>query len=115
MGETIPSGYKLRKLLDEWATGALYEGYQASLERQVLFRLDKVGPERAKREDLLAKARRLGSLNNQYIIRALEVGETKTGVFCTMELFSGGTMDQLMNEKGRLDIKESVSISLKVR
>lgn len=114
---TLTSGYKVERVLEEWSNGALYVAYQASLQRKVLLRLDKIKADSAgaaEKERLLGMARRLGGLNHPNVVRVLEAGDTADGIFFSMEYPGDATLEKLLKEKGRLTPKEVVGTSLQI-
>jgi len=112
----VSAGYKIEQLLEEWADGALYAAYQESLQRKILLRLDRLPHDAsgAAKERHLAAARKLGALNHPNIVRVVEVGETKEGVFCAMEYPGDLTLDRRMNEQGALPPQETAGAALHV-
>ncbi|MBN1809853.1 MAG: serine/threonine protein kinase [Planctomycetes bacterium] len=116
MAGEVAGGYRIEKLLEEWPSGALYRAYQASLERSVLLRVDKLPPGSTPRDKaaLLGAARRLGALNHSNVVRILEVGETADAIYCSMEYPGDMSLDRLMNEKGKLSPPEAVGTALQV-
>ncbi len=62
----------------------------------------------------IREAQNLSKLNHRNIINVLESFETNNTIYFAMEYIDGGSLDQLINKKGRLSANECVKFSREI-
>ncbi len=92
----LPEDYELLGVLGQGAGGVVYRARQRSLEREVAVKLLLARPDARGTERLFAEARRLAALRHPSIVQVHEVGRARGGVYLTMELLGGGSLQELL-------------------
>ena len=110
--------YEIRGILGRGGMGAVYQGWQRSLDRLVAIKIlppgmdDAIGgfTERFKRE-----AKAMAQLQHPGIVTVFDAGTTSTGLlYFVMECITGTDVQQLVKERGRLDPAEALRITAAV-
>jgi serine/threonine protein kinase len=110
--------YDIIRLLGRGGMGAVYEGRQTALERQVAIKIlppelgeyDPQFVERFKNE-----ARAMARLSHPGIITVHDFGETSDGLlYIVMEFVEGADIAQMISSRGALSVAEVVPIILQV-
>lgn len=112
-------GYKVLELLGRGGMGAVYKGWQTSLERYVAIKVlppqaaddsDAQFAERFKRE-----ARTMAKFLHPGIVAVFDAGETRSGLlFMVMEFVEGEDVAAMIKRKGRLDPVNALAITAHV-
>jgi eukaryotic-like serine/threonine-protein kinase len=104
--------YEIIKILGEGGMGAVYKAQDLELEREVALKVVKPelsnNPEilqRFKQELILAR-----QVTDRNIIRIFDLGEAAGIKFITMEYVEGQNLHQLLKQRGKLEVAESVDI-----
>ncbi len=97
--------------------GAVYRGRHLILHQPVAIKL--LHPEFARRGDMLERfmreARASASIGNEHIIRVHDCGMTQEGrAFIVMELLEGRSLEDLLQDEGRVDPARAVEITAQV-
>lgn len=92
----LPEDYEVLGVLGQGAGGVVYRARQRSLEREVAVKLLVPRPDARGTERLFAEARRLAGLRHPGIVEVHEVGRARGGVYLTMELLGGGSLQDLL-------------------
>ncbi|MEM8712879.1 MAG: serine/threonine-protein kinase, partial [Planctomycetota bacterium] len=105
----LPSDYSVTGVLGSGASGVVYEARQESLDRRVAVKvLFATGPRR-QTERLIGEARRLAGLRHPAIVGVHEVGRAQSGLYLTMDLFEGGSLQQCL-AKGPLGASRAAQV-----
>jgi serine/threonine protein kinase len=112
--QQIPQ-YKVLELLGRGGMGAVYKGWQVSLERYVAIKIlppniedgDAHFADRFKQE-----AKTMAKLMHPGIVAVIDAGETSTGLlYFVMEFVEGTDVAQMVKRKGHLDPTSALAIS----
>ena len=105
------AGYKIEKRLGRGAMGTVYLARQLSLDRQVALKI--LAPRFSKDEDFiqsfLKEARSAGSLNHPNVVQVYDAGNEGDYHYMSMEYLEGGSLEELLDREGRLDIIRAVN------
>ncbi len=95
IGQTIGQ-YQIRALLGAGGMGTVYRAYQASLKREVAFKI--LPPEFASQGDyaerFVREAQTAASLEHSHIVPIFDYGTINGVAFVVMRLLSGGTLNE---------------------
>jgi len=95
IGQTIGQ-YQIRALLGSGGMGTVYRAYQASLKREVAFKI--LPPEFASQGDyaerFVREAQTAASLEHTHIVPVFDYGTINGIAFVVMRLLSGGTLNE---------------------
>ncbi|MBN2307758.1 MAG: SUMF1/EgtB/PvdO family nonheme iron enzyme [Candidatus Hydrogenedentes bacterium] len=112
-GQTL-GGYRDLEKIGEGAMGVVYRATQVSLKRKVALKM--LAPGIAGRPKVMARFRReaeaLARLNHPGIVQIFDVLEEEGRFFYSMELLDGGSIAELIAERGRLRETEAVRMAL---
>lgn len=92
----LPGEYTVLGVLGRGASGVVYRALQESLGREVAVKVMHPGGDARDTERLLGEARRLAALSHPGIVAVHEVGRAATGVYMTLELQAGGSLQSLI-------------------
>ncbi len=110
--------YEIRGILGRGGMGAVYQGWQRSLDRLVAIKILPPGlddgisgfTERFKRE-----AKAMARLQHPGIVTVFDAGTTPSGLlYFVMECITGTDVQQLVRQQGRLDPAEALRITAAV-
>ena len=110
--------YEIRGILGRGGMGAVYQGWQKSLDRFVAIKILPRGiedgvsdfTERFKRE-----AKAMAQLKHPGIVAVYDAGETSGGLlYFIMEYIEGTDVQRLVNEHGRIEPQEALRIACAV-
>lgn len=108
------AGYKIGKLLGRGGMGSVYAAQQLSLDRMVAFKV--LAKELASDEEFVSRfleeARSAGRLNHQNIVQVYDVGQVGGTYFYSLELMDNGSVEDLLREKGQLDVATVLPIAI---
>lgn len=100
--------YNITALLGHGGMAAVYRAHDAALHRDIAIKVlypqyvaDKTLVERFKREAITAAA-----LDHPNVVPIYDVGEEQGVVFIAMKLFSGPSLQEVLNERGTLRLEE---------
>lgn len=119
---TEPGGYRIEALLGRGAMGTVYRATQLSLDRSVALKV--LSPELTRDSDFVAKfleeAKAAAKLNHANVVQIYDAGETvlpgeaggeETRLFYfSMEYLHGGTLQQVLDREGKIDLERALSI-----
>ncbi len=86
--------YELKRVLGTGAFGAVYLGFDASLNRQVAIKVPKVGHSSSATSQFLAEARQLAQLRHPGIVAVFDVGVEAGQCYIVSDYLHGTTLDQ---------------------
>jgi serine/threonine-protein kinase len=109
-------GYHLRMELARGGMGAVYRGYQISMDRVVAVKVlagkfteDIVFVQRFQKE-----ARAAARLNHPNIVQAIDVGESDGHWYFVMEFVEGSALSALLRERGKLPPLEACGLVVQI-
>jgi hypothetical protein len=101
--------FRLEKPLAEGGMGAVYLGYDQSLQRQVAIKV--IRPEFAKEPSFVARflreARAQAQVVHSNVVQVFYVGQEDDTLFMVMELVEGGSLGQALKQSGPLDWRQA--------
>ncbi len=108
--------YRVVELIGRGGMGAVYKGWQTSLERDVAI---KVLPPAVLEEDFTARfkqeARTMARLSHPAIVSVYEFDETDDGLcYIVMEFIDGTDVQRMIASEGKLPIEHALAISINV-
>ncbi|MGE4158917.1 MAG: SUMF1/EgtB/PvdO family nonheme iron enzyme, partial [Planctomycetota bacterium] len=111
IGQVI-GGYAIRRKVGQGGMGAVYQAYDEKLDRFVALKFlpenltrDSKAIERFSRE-----ARATAKLEHPNVVSILGVGEVENRHYIAMQFVSGGTLDAILQDKGRLNEEEAMRL-----
>lgn len=108
--------YRVVTLLGAGAMGRVYKGYDEQLDRYVAIKV--VGKSLAADAEYLTRFNReakiLASITHPNIALIYHYGDREGPPFFCMEFMSGGSVEEVLQKKGRLDPETAVSYSMQV-
>jgi serine/threonine-protein kinase len=114
--EVAIDGYRITGRIGKGGMGEVFRGVQLSLNRDVALKV--LAKRFCQNEALIQRfereARAAGRLSHPNLIRVYDFGKAGDTYFFSMEFIDGKTVSQLIKERGRLDVRESLEIALKV-
>lgn len=103
-------GYRLLGRMGAGAVGVVYRALQINLDREVALKM--LDAEVAKRPDAVASFRReaqaAGGLTHPHVVQVYDVGEADGRHYYTMELVSGGDLEDRLEEGGPMPWEDAV-------
>ncbi len=116
-GETWPEtigGFRVLGVLGEGGMGRVYRAEQTSLGRQVALKVLS----RERTSDpmfvgrFVAEARAAARLNHPNVVQVFDVDHDGETYFYSMELMNGGSVEDLIRQRGKLPVDEAAPIVL---
>ncbi len=108
------SGYKLEQEIGRGAMGVVYRAVRDSDGQAVAVKVITpaagVSPKDAQR--FLREARIMAALEHRHIVRCFDSGESDGLLFLTMELMTGPDLAARVKERGPLDVKTAVRLTM---
>ncbi|MBL4850003.1 MAG: protein kinase [Planctomycetes bacterium] len=100
-GEEL-AGYRIGRVLGRGGMGTVYEAVQLSLERTVALKVlaPELRRDPARVERFVAEARAAGRLNNAHLVGVFDVVEADGQPLISMELMAGGSLEDMLRERG---------------
>ncbi len=86
--------YEIKSLLGAGTFGAVFLGFDTSLNRQVAIKVPKVGQSAQAKSQFLAEARQLAQLRHPGIVAVFDVGVDDEQCFIVSDYLHGPTLDQ---------------------
>jgi predicted Ser/Thr protein kinase len=112
IGDLLCGRYELLQLLGEGGMGAVYKARDVELEREVALKVIK--PEMADHPEILQRFKQelilARQVTDRNVIRIFDIGEAEKTKFITMEYLEGENLNQILSERGKLEIAETVGI-----
>jgi serine/threonine protein kinase len=95
--------YEIRGKIGQGGLGAVYRGYDMRMNREVAIkRISVANDDPALQEEstrqLLKEAGALASLQHPHVVTIYDVGSDEDGPYAVMELISGNTLDELIDQ-----------------
>ncbi len=105
--------YRVLKQLGQGGMGAVFLGYDASLERKIALKvmLPQFTTDAESRERFLREARSAAKVKSDHVVTIHDVGEVKGVPFIAMEYLLGAPLDRHMHTKGELTLAQAVFVA----
>jgi protein kinase-like protein/FHA domain-containing protein len=109
-GEKTIAGYRITGKLGRGGMGVVYRATQLSLNREVALKIlsKKLTQDPTFVEKFIREARAAAQLNHPNVVQVFDVGNENDVYFISMELVSGGTLQALIDEKGKIPASQSL-------
>lgn len=111
------AGYRIVRFVDRGGMGAVYEATQLSLERRVALKFisPRLGDDERFRQRFRREARSGAAIDHPNILPVYEAGELPSGsLFLALRFVDGPDLRSLLQERGPLDVVETVAIMTQV-
>ncbi|MGA9584918.1 MAG: serine/threonine-protein kinase, partial [Terracidiphilus sp.] len=112
IGELLCGRYELLQLLGEGGMGAVYKARDLELEREVALKV--IRPEMANHPEILQRFKQelilARQVTDRNVIRIFDIGEADKTKFITMEYLEGENLNQILSQRGKLEVAEAVGI-----
>jgi tRNA A-37 threonylcarbamoyl transferase component Bud32 len=108
--------YELGQRLGSGGMATVYEAHDQLLDRPVavkLLRSDALSAHTA-RQRFAAEARAAASLTHPHAVAVYDVSSTDEQPFIVMELVRGSTLEDVLNDKGRLDETQAIAVGSQI-
>lgn len=101
--------YKIRSKLGAGGMGAVYLGFDTLIEREVAIKVlsQDVGASEIALQRFLQEAKSIGRLNHPNVVSIYDIDKWNDQYFLVMELLSGGSLADLVEERGPLPWQEA--------
>jgi eukaryotic-like serine/threonine-protein kinase len=113
-GSVLGNRYEILQLLGEGGMGAVYKARDGELEREIALKV--IRPELASNPEILQRFKQelilARQVTDRNIIRIFDLGEADGIRFITMEYVEGTSLQQMLRERGKIPVQESVEIIL---
>lgn len=109
--------FLIEKKIGQGGMGEVFLAHQFSLDRKVALKIlnERISQNTTFRNQLINEARSVASLNHPNIIQAYKVGfEENRTLFFAMQFIEGRTLQDLLEEKGKLDELETLNYTLEI-
>lgn len=111
IGQSIEN-YRIDELLGQGGMGAVYKALDTALDRVVALKV--MNPMLATNKEFLSRfkseARVLGRLQHPHIVNVYTFRHIDTHLFIVMEYVDGGTLSDLIDEKGAISVNEAMPL-----
>lgn len=112
--EGLIAGYRIQDRIGRGGMGTVYLAEQVSLQRKVALKL--LAKDYASDKNFVAlfieEARAAGQLNHPNIVQVYDVGQVGSTYYFSMEYMSQGSVEDLVNQQGRLEPDRAISLVL---
>ena len=109
-GRTLPGQFHLQAVLDSGGFGTVYAARQLTLERDVAVKVVEAATT-ASAQLFVNEVRAIGRLDHPNVVRIYQADVTADGFpFCAMELLSGRTLRQVIEEGGPVAAPRAVHL-----
>jgi len=94
--------FQITSLLGEGGMGSAFRAMDVNLDREVALKVLKIQVETMhdEAEKLAREARTTAQINHPNVVRIFDFGECRSQFYIAMELVGGGSLDDLMRERG---------------
>ncbi len=101
--EIMEDRYEIRGKIGQGGLGAVYRGYDMRMNREVAIKRisvtnDDPDLQEESTRQLLKEAGALASLQHPHVVTIYDVGSDEDGPYAVMELISGNTLDELIDQ-----------------
>ena len=116
IGTTV-GHYRITAKLGAGGMGEVFLAEDTRLERKaaIKFLPAEMAEDPERRQRFLKEARAASALNHPHVCVVYDVGETDDGLpFIAMEFIEGGSLDNVVEKRGRLAIPQIVDLAVQV-
>jgi serine/threonine protein kinase len=115
-GCSIFQNFQITELLGEGGMGAAYRAIDLTLQREVALKVLKMqaGNMREEAEKLAHEARTTAQINHPNVVRIFDFGEARSQFFIAMELVGGGSLDDVMQQRGVVPEITALEVGIQV-
>lgn len=109
--------FTLERIVGEGGMGTVYAARDINLHRPHAVKLMNrsfTEDDRSRMESLMTEARIMASLNHQNVVKVFSSGFENDQFYITMELVPGGSLDDLMESKGRVPEARALRIGIDI-
>jgi len=112
IGRTV-AGYRIERRLGRGAMGTVYLAQQLSLDRPVALKIlaPRFARDVAFIRRFIDEARAAARLNHPNVVQVYDAGDEGDCHFMSMEFLEGGSLEDVIQEQGRLDPDEAVQVA----
>src|SRR5215831_11408933 len=117
VGRVFEQRYEIRARLGEGGMGAVYRGWQLSVDREVAIKVidPRLSSNRIVVKRFLREARLSSRLSQPSIVNVYDFGQTEDGIlYIAMELLRGHTLAVDLQERGALGVERAVHIAVQL-
>ncbi len=106
--------FEVRKKLGQGGMGVVYLAHQISLDRPVALKVlsKEMAAKPAFVERFVREARAMAKINHPSVVNCYHVGEEKGLHYVAMELIDGRSMQDWLNQLGKLSVPDAVLVTL---
>lgn len=112
IGKLIAGRYQVESILGKGGMATVYKAFDQSLERSVAIKI--MNPAYFSDQDFvdrfIREAKSTAKLEQSHIMQVYDVGQEDNYHYMVMELLEGGTLKELIQEKGYLAIDQALEI-----
>lgn len=110
------NNFQITSLLGEGGMGSAYRAVDISLDREVALKVLKIQDVniQAEAEKLAHEARTTAQINHPNVVRIFDFGETRSQFYIAMELVGGGSLDDLMQQRGMVPEITALEVGIQV-
>ena len=109
--------FTLERIVGEGGMGTVYAARDINLHRPHAVKLmnrNFTEDDKSRMDSLMTEARIMASLNHQNVVKVFSSGFENDQFYITMELVPGGSLDDLMETKGRVPEARSLRIGIDI-
>jgi serine/threonine protein kinase/beta-lactam-binding protein with PASTA domain len=113
VGTLLERRYRVDRLLAHGGMSSVYRGTDTRLDRQVAIKImdPRFADDRSFVDRFVREAQSAAQLHHPHVVAVHDQGEEGGLAFLVMELVDGGTLRDLLDEKGPLDIALALSVA----
>jgi len=114
--ETMPdllfNKYELIGEIGRGGMGIVYEAVDKTLDKKVAIKKmrEELKINQREKKRFLREAKTVAKLHHPYIVDIYQIFEEKDDIYIVFEYIEGRSIEQILDEKGKLEIKEAMSI-----
>jgi serine/threonine protein kinase len=108
--------FQITSLLGEGGMGSAFRAVDVTLDREVALKVLKIqgGNLHDEAEKLAHEARTTAQINHPNVVRIFDFGETRSQFYIAMELVGGGSLDDLMQQRGMVPEITALEVGIQV-
>ncbi len=115
VGKTIDS-YRIESVIGRGGMGIVYKATDVALDKEVVLKMidPRLVQDKTFLKRFLTEPKLQAKLESPYIVQVYAFRQTQQGLFIVMEYVDGGTLSQMIKEKGPLPVAQALSIFRKI-
>jgi serine/threonine protein kinase len=108
--------FQIISLLGEGGMGSAFRALDLALDRDVALKVLKIQSDNLhdEAEKLAHEARTTAQINHPNVVRIFDFGETRSQFYIAMELVGGGSLDDLMQERGMVPEITALEVGVQI-